>query len=99
MNIKFSEMGKNEQEKFIRLTYRLITLDWEISDTDSGVNSSNGNVYVYNEFEPYSLFIDLADNLMACKTDYETGEEEFLELKGNESKQELEEWASKPITV
>ena len=98
MSINFNEMNENEQNKAVSLLYKLITLDWEISNTECGVNIFTGNVYVYNEDEPYTLFIDLANDLMACKTDYETGEEDIIEV-GSMSRHDLEKWASKPITV
>ena len=98
MSINFNEMNENEQNKAVSLLYKLITLDWEISNTECGVNIHTGNVYVYNEDEPYTLFIDLANDLMACKTDYETGEEDIIEV-GSMSRHDLEKWASKPITV
>ena len=99
MNINFDKMGKNEAKKVCMLVYKMIDLDWEISETEIVVDDSNGRVYASNEFKPHTLFIDLEHDMMACKTDSCTGKEELLELKGNELGQELEEWTNKLITA
>ena len=44
----------------------------------------------------YTLFIDLGNDLMACKTDYETGEEDIIEVD-NMSWHDLERWGNQPI--
>lgn len=99
MIINFEKMGKNEAKKVCMLVYKMIDLDWELSETEIVVDDSNGRVYALNEFKPHTLFIDLEHDMMACKTNFCTDEEELLELRGNESRQELEEWANKPITA
>ena len=95
----FTKMNENEKNKTVRLLCKISRLDWEQSETEIVADDSNGRIYASNEFEPYTLFIDLENDMMACKTDFCTGKEELLELKGNESGQELEKWANKPITA
>ena len=102
MNINFDKMGNCETEKMIKLLNKARDLGWELNDYgEAGVNSSSGNVYIWSEREPYTLFIDLGNDLMACKTDYETGEEEFMSVDirdGETSRFDLEDWAHQTIT-
>jgi len=96
MNINFENMGDNETLKVCELIKKAIKLEWDHNYSEVGVNENNGNVYIYNEMIPYTLFIDLSDDLMACKTDYETGEEDIIEV-GEMSWFELEKWGDQPI--
>jgi len=96
MNINFENMGDNETLKVCELIKKAIKLEWDNNYSEVGVNENNGNVYIYNEMIPYTLFIDLSDDLMACKTDYETGEEDIIEV-GEMSWFELEKWGEEPI--
>jgi hypothetical protein len=95
----FTKMNENEKNKTVRLLYKVVDLGWEQSETEIVADDSNGRIYASNELEPYTLFIDLEHDMMACKTDSCTGKEELLELKGNELGQELEKWANKLITA
>ena len=46
---------------------------------ETGVNQSNGNVYLWLEDYPFSLFIDLgSDDIQACWSDFDSGNEEFI---------------------
>jgi hypothetical protein len=48
-----------------------------------GVNQNNGNVYLWLEDYPYSLFIDLgSDDVQACWSNSDNGEEEFTDTAG-----------------
>jgi len=96
MNINFENMGDNETLKVCELIKKAIKLEWDNNYSEVGVNEKNGNVYIYNEMIPYTLFIDSSDDLMACKTDYETGEEDIIEV-GEMSWFELEKWGEEPI--
>ena len=95
MDINFNEMSKNKIRKVCRLLEKASDFEWNFKYSEIGVNQ-NGNVYIYSEDEPYTLFIDLEDDLMACKTDYDTGEEDIIEV-GEMSWFELEKWGDKPI--
>ena len=96
MIINFEKMGDNETSKVCELIDKAIKLEWDHNYSEVGVNENNGNVYIYNEDEPYTLFIDLANDLMACKTDYDTGEEDIIEV-GSMSRHDLEKWGNQPI--
>lgn len=96
MIINFEKMGNNETLKVCELIDKAIKLQWDHNYSEVGVNELNGNVYIYNEMIPYTLFIDLSNDLMACKTDYETGEEDIIEVD-NMSLHDLETWANQPI--
>ena len=96
MIINFEKMGNNETLKVCELIDKAIKFQWDHNYSEVGVNEHNGNVYIYNEMIPYTLFIDLSNDLMACKTDYETGEEDIIE-GDNMSLHDLETWANQPI--
>jgi hypothetical protein len=56
------------------------------------VNQSNGNVYLWLEDYPYSLFIDLGDDtIQACWSSFESGCEEIIDVNG-QTLYELEQW-------
>ena len=58
------------------------------------VNMSNGNVYLWLEDYPFSLYIDLGDDkVQACWSEYESGGEEFTDVNG-QSLHELEQWCA-----
>ena len=96
MNINFEKMGNNEALKICKLIDTSIKFGWDNYYSEVGINDNNGNVYIYNEDIPYTLFIDLGNDLMACKTDYETGEEDIIEVD-NMSWHDLERWGNQPI--
>jgi len=96
MNINFKNMGNNETSKVCELIDKTIKFEWDHNYSEIGFNENSGNVYIYNEDVPYTLFIDLSDDLMACKTDYETGEEDIIEV-GEMSRHDLEKWGNQPI--
>tara|TARA_R110000764_G_scaffold95834_1_gene179730 strand:- start:1961 stop:2266 length:306 start_codon:yes stop_codon:yes gene_type:complete len=97
MNIDFNKMGDNETLKVCKLIETAVNFGWDVSGYgEAGVNPNCGNVYIWNENEQYTLLIDLCNDLMACKTDHETGEEEIIEVN-NMSWQDLENWAEQPI--
>jgi hypothetical protein len=57
-----------------------------------GVNQNNGNVYMWLEEYPFSLFIDLGDDtIQACWSSFESGCEEIIDVNG-QSLHELEQW-------
>lgn len=57
-----------------------------------GENQSNGNVYLWLEDYPFSLFIDLGnDTIQACWSSFESGCEEIVDVNG-QSLFELEAW-------
>lgn len=60
-----------------------------------GVNQGNGNVYLWLEDYPFSLFIDLGDDtIQACWSSFESGCEEIIDVNG-QTLLELETWCEK----
>jgi hypothetical protein len=56
------------------------------------VNKSNGNVYMWLEDYPFSLFIDLgSDDVQACWSSYETDFEEIISV-ARQTLAQLEDW-------
>jgi hypothetical protein len=57
-----------------------------------GVNQNNGNVYMWLEEYPFSLFIDLGDDtIQACWSSFESGCEEIIDVN-SQTLYELEQW-------
>jgi hypothetical protein len=62
---------------------------------EAAENQSNGNVYLWLENYPFTLFIDLgSDDVQACWTNYnEDDHEEFIDVDSM-TLYELEEWCA-----
>jgi hypothetical protein len=57
-------------------------------------NQSNGNVYLWNDDDSFTLFIDLgSDTIWACWYNFYNGEEEIIDST-NMTLYQIEEWAN-----
>lgn len=93
MNINTENMCSNEIRKIGLLITEASRLDMDLSGYgEIGINQSSGNVYLWLEDYPFSLFIGLgSDELHACWTNSENGDEEFISAKDN-SLSDLYQW-------
>jgi hypothetical protein len=88
-------LSNNELRKAALLITEASRLGMDVSGYGQlDVNMSNGNVYLWLEDYPFSLYIDLgSDKVQACWTEYESGGEEFTDVNG-QSLYELEQWCA-----
>ena len=93
MNINTENMCSNEIRKIGLLLNEASRLGMDLGGYgETGVNQSNGNVYLWLEDYPFALFIDLgSDDIQACWTDSNNGNEEFTETL-NMSLNDLYQW-------
>jgi hypothetical protein len=93
MNINTENMCSNEIRKIGLLLNEASRLGMDLGGYgETGVNQSNGNVYLWLEDYPFALFIDLgSDDIQACWTDSNNGNEEFTETT-NMSLNDLYQW-------
>ena len=95
MNFNTDNMVANEIRKAALLITEASRLGMNLgSYGEIGVNQSNGNVYLWLEDYPFSLFISLgSDDIQACWTDSNNGHEEFMNVDANISTlNDLYEW-------
>ena len=93
MEIK-KDLCANAIRKVALLITKASKLGMDISGYgDAAENQSNGNVYLWLENYPFTLFIDLgSDDVQACWTNYnEDDHEEFIDVDSMTLYQ-LEEW-------
>lgn len=67
--LQVRDMRRNEWRKLgMLITFAAGELGWDIAECQGGVNTSNGNVWLYNEFECASVFIGPScnDSIHAC---------------------------------
>jgi hypothetical protein len=90
------ELCSNAKRKVGLLIKKACELDMNImSFGEAGENQSNGNVYLWLEDYPFSLYIDLgSDDIKACWSSAIDGEEEIIEV-GKKCLFELQSWAYK----
>jgi hypothetical protein len=88
-------LSNNELRKAALLITEASRLGMDLSGyCQVDVNMANGNVYLWLEDYPFSLFIDLGgDKVQACWTEYESGGEEFMDVNG-QSVYDLEQWCA-----
>jgi hypothetical protein len=86
-------LSNNELRKAALLITEASRLGMDVSGYGQlDVNMSNGNVYLWLEDYPFSLYIDLgSDKVQACWSEYESGGEEFTDVNG-QSLYEIEQW-------
>jgi len=93
MEIK-KDLCANAIRKVALLITKASKLGMDISGYgEAAENQSNGNVYLWLENYPFTLFIDLgSDDVQACWTNYnEDDQEEFIDVDSMTLYQ-LEEW-------
>jgi hypothetical protein len=90
-----TKMCGNELRKTALLITEASRLGMDLSGYGNlDVNSSNGNVYLWLEDYPFSLFIDLgSDDVQVCWSSYESDWEEF-NTTADKTLYDLEQWAS-----
>ena len=86
-------LSNNELRKAALLITEASRLGMNVSGYGNlDVNKSNGNVYMWLEDYPFSLFIDLgSDDVQACWSSCETDFEEIISVNGQTLAQ-LEDW-------
>lgn len=90
------ELCGNELRKVGLLLAKAGSLGMDLSGFgEAGVNRNNGNVYLWLEDYPFSLFIDLSgdDAIQACWSNFDNGDEEFITVD-NLNLYQLEKWAA-----
>jgi hypothetical protein len=95
MEIK-KDLCANAIRKVALLITKASKLGMDISGYgEAAENQSNGNVYLWLENYPFTLFIDLgSDDVQACWTNYnEDDHEEFIDVDSM-TLYELEEWCA-----
>jgi hypothetical protein len=93
MEIK-KDLCANAIRKVALLITKASKLGMDISGYgEAAENQSNGNVYLWLENYPFTLFIDLgSDDIQACWTNYnDDDQEEFIDVDSMTLYQ-LEEW-------
>lgn len=95
MEIK-QNLCANAQRKAALLITKASDLGMDLySYGEVGENQSNGNVYIWLEDYPFSLYIDLgSDTIKACWNSTMTDSEEIVEV-GKQCLFELQSWAYK----
>jgi hypothetical protein len=90
------ELCGNAKRKVGLLIKKACELDMNImSFGEAGENPHSGNVYLWLEDYPFTLFIDLgSDDIQACWNSAMTDREEIIEV-GKKCLFELESWAYK----
>ena len=90
-----TKMCGNELRKAALLITEASRLGMDLSGYGNlDLNSSNGNVYLWLEDYPFSLFIDLgSDDVQVCWSSYESDWEEF-NTTADKTLYDLEQWAS-----
>ena len=98
MIIELENMCEWEKRKAIFLLSEAQKLGFNIDDsTYIDLNTAYGNVYIYNENEPYTLVIGVnaelkKTDIFASYFDAETGVETELYLENDTTKQNLNIW-------
>lgn len=95
MEFNANSMTSNELRKAALLILKAADMEMNISGYgECAVNPSSGNVYLWNEGYPFSLYIGPSggDRIYACWSNPETGEEEFTDAH-DMTLHDLEEWA------
>jgi hypothetical protein len=85
----------NELRKVAILITKAVGIGMNPSSYGSaGVNGTNGNVYIWLEDYPFSLFIDLSgdDTIQACWSSFYTDDEETIDAS-DMTLHDLEAWA------
>jgi hypothetical protein len=90
-----TKMCGNELRKTALLITEASRLGMDLSGYGNlDVNRSNGNVYLWLEDYPFSLFIDLgSDDVQVCWSSCESDWEEF-NTSADKTLYDLEQWAS-----
>jgi hypothetical protein len=89
-------LGANAPRKMALLITKASDLGMKLSSYgEVGENDRSGNVYLWLEDYPFTLFIDLgSDDIQACWNSAMTDREEIIEV-GKKCLFELESWAYK----
>lgn len=87
------DMCSNAVRKSALLITKASNLGMDISGYgEIGENQNSGNVYLWLEDYPFTLYIDLGDDtIQAMWTNYDNGDEEAIDVDSM-SLYELEEW-------
>jgi len=91
------DLCSNAQRKAGLLINKAASLGMDITGYGcAGENSGNGNVYLWLEDYPFSLYIDLSgdDKINACWSNLMDGEEQFIFDISNNTLDELVQWAN-----
>ena len=92
MQINFENFNKNEIRKSNKLIKIASNLDLEFNHAYIDVNSSSGYVYYYSEDYNFSIGISLNDCVYIVWSNFETGEEEFLDYSEDLTLEKIENW-------
>ena len=92
MQINFENLNKNEIRKANKLIKIASNLDLELNHAYIDVNSSSGYVYYYSEDYDFSIGISLNDGVYIVWSNFETGEEEFLDYSEDLTLEKIENW-------
>lgn len=95
MEFKTQHMTSNQARKMALLIIKAADLEMDLSGYgEIAVNPQSGNVYLWLEDYPFTLFIGRGglDRVQACWSDPYTGEEEFIEAH-DMTLHDLETWA------
>jgi hypothetical protein len=96
MEINNKNLGNKQLRKIALLMTKASDLGMNLSSYgEVGENDRSGNVYLWLEDYPFTLFIDLgSDDIQACWNSAMTDREEIIEV-GKKCLFELESWAYK----
>ena len=95
MELIAHKMTANELRKAALLILKAADLEMNVSSYgEAAVNQSSGNVYLWLEDYPFSLYIAPSggDRIHACWSNPENGEEETIDAD-NMTRRALETWA------
>ena len=95
MEFKTQHMTSNQARKMALLIIKAAEMEMDLSGYgETAVNPHSGNVYLWLEDFPFTLFIGCGglDRVQACWTNPYTGEEEFIEAH-DLTLHDLETWA------
>lgn len=95
MDFQTQHMTANEARKMALLIMKAADIEMNLSGYgECAVNPNSGNVYLWNEGYPFSLYIAPSggDRIWACWVNPETGEEEFTDAH-DMTLHDLETWA------
>ena len=96
MEFRTQHMTANEARKMALLIMKAADIEMSLSGYgECAVNPNSGNVYLWSENYPFSLYIapSYGDRIHACWANPETGDEEFIDAHGM-ALDDLEEWAA-----
>lgn len=97
MEFKTQHMTANEARKMALLIMKAAELEMDLSGYgECAVNPHSGNVYLWSEDYPFSLYIGPSggEAIWACAYNSENGDEEIIRAHGL-TLHDLEEWAER----